>query len=205
MGGTRIFIMLSDELKAGLNVALNEATLLGFELDPTRALAGATLSVLMLPPDAGPMPADSRVQLLFAPVGRVAVSLRAGRWDDATAPVLPVGTETLLETVQSFGGLPVYGWEFLDVAEREMSKWGDRLSLDWRGAPEHGLRHSLLLFQEGGDRHLDLCVWFDTLEARWPDGSPVALSELAAGGKRWWDAFYAHDPRTQGLGIVPMK
>lgn len=197
--------MLSDELKSALGVALNEASLLGFELDAERALARATFAVLALPADGGPMPADARVQLLFRPVGRLAVSLRAGRWDDPAAPVVPLTLEGLLPAVQSFGGLPVYGWEFFDTADHEMAQWGDRLSLDWRASTDDGFRHSVALFQEGSDRHLDLCVWFDTLEARRPDGQVLPLDEFAAAGKRWWDAFYAHDPRTRGMGMAPLK
>jgi len=138
------------------------------------------------------------------------VSLRGGRWDDTKAPLIPVAPNELLDTVRSFGGLPVYGWEFLDVHEREMAQWGDRLSLDWRspsGAhpPGCGLSHSLLLFQDGGDRHLDLCVWFDEIEARKPDGMPMPLAELAAGGRRWWDALNTRDPRTADTGIFPLQ
>src|SRR5690606_38158918 len=141
----------------------------------------------------------SRIQLVFRSVGRLAVSLRGGRWDDRMAPVLPITIDNLLSTVQSFGGLPIYGWDFIDTAEQEMAQWGDRLSLDWRSPGSVGLRHSLALFQDGRDRHLDLCVWFDTLEVRRPDGTSLPLEEVAAGGKRWWDAFFANDPRTQGM------
>lgn len=197
--------MLSDGLKATLDVALNEATLLGFELDPERALAGATLAVLALLPDGGPAPRDSRVQVLLHNVGRLAVSLRGGRWDDPAAPVLPVALSHLLETVQSFGGLPIYGWEFFDIGDRALARWGDRLSLDWRAPAQQTRAHSLVLFQDGADRHLDLCVWFDTLEVRRPNGTVISLEEFAAAGKRWWDAFFARDPRTQGLGMTPLK
>jgi hypothetical protein len=41
--------MLSAEEKKSLGVALNEAMLLGVELDPARCLAAATLAVLTLP------------------------------------------------------------------------------------------------------------------------------------------------------------
>ena len=197
--------MLNDELKADLNVALNEATLLGFELDPGRRLAGATFAVLALPADGGPMPDDPRAQLLFHDVSRLAVSLRGGRWDDPAAPVLPVTLDRLLETVQSFGALPVYGWDFFDTGERELAKWGDRLSLDWRAEDGQKPHHSLTLFQESSDRHLDFCIWFGSLEARRPNGETIPLEEFAAAGKRWWDAFYANDPRTQGLGMAPLK
>jgi hypothetical protein len=62
------------------------------------------------------------------------------------------------------------------------------------------------VFQSSGTgpaRHLDLCVWFDELEVRRPDGTVVPPEEFAAGGRRWWDGMYAGDRRTAGHGIFP--
>jgi len=195
---------LDTDLKHGLGVALNEATLLGIELDTRNRRVGATLSVLTLPVDEGPMPDDPRVQLLFAPVGRVVASLRQGRWDDPGAPVTPINAEQLLDVVRSFGGLPVYGWDFFDTADVELTKLGRPFSLDWR-AGDDGTTHSVLFFQEGPDRHLDVIIWFDRFAVRDRAGREVSLAEFTAGGKRWWDAFYRHDPRTQGTGMSPLS
>ena len=76
---------LSDDQRHDLDVALNEATLLGAEVDAERRAAALTFSVLSLPPDDGPPPHDARVQFILGPVGRLAASLRNGRWDDAHA------------------------------------------------------------------------------------------------------------------------
>jgi hypothetical protein len=195
-----------EELRTELGVALNEADLLGFEVDPARRMANATFRVLTLPA-AGPPPADRRVQMLFRPVGRVAASLRNGFWNDEAADVVPFSLAELLGVVESFGGYPIYGWEFFDVHDRELARWGNRLSLDWRSEPD-GLSRSISVFQSsngGPARHLDLCVWFDELEVRRPDGSTIALEEFAAGGRRWWDALFARDKRTEGPGIIPVS
>jgi hypothetical protein len=188
----------------GLGVALNEATLLGLEVDPQRLVAAATFSVLTLPPD-GPEPADPRRQFTFHPVGRVAASLRHGRWDDPTAPVEPFAVEQLLAVVQSFRGLPIYGWEFVDC-EGDFSSWADRLSLDFNGDPA-AMDHSITLFQEGGTetKILDIRLWFGEFEIRDALGQHISLDDFIAGGKRWWDALYSGDPRTSGHGILPAK
>jgi hypothetical protein len=195
---------LSADLKHALGVALNEATLLGIELDAHNRRVGATLAVLTLPADGGPMPRDPRVQFVFAPVGRVVASLRQGRWDDPAAHVVPITGDQLLDVVRSFGGLPVYGWEFFDTAESKLEKLGRRLSLDWRGGND-GMAHSVRFFQAGPDRHLDVIIWFDWFTVRDHAGREISLAEFTAGGKRWWDAFYDHDPRTQGMGMSPLS
>ena len=194
---------LSQEQIHGLGVALNEASLLGLEVSGERRLAAATFAVLTLP-QTGPPPQDARVQFQFHGVGRLAASLRNGRWDDAKAPVETFPLERLLEVVQSFRGLPIYGWEFFDVHDKAFSKWADRLSLDFRcsfGASEH----SIMLFQDGGDRILDICIWFDELTIHHPCGSIINIEDFIAGGKRWWDGLYAGDERVSGHGIFPAK
>ena len=194
---------LSQNQIHGLGTALNEATLLGAEVSQERRLAAATFAVLTLP-ESGPSPQDRRVQLLFHNVGRVAASLRLGRWDNANAPKQDFALEQLLSVVQSFGGLPVYGWEFFDIHDKSFPEWSDRLSLDFI-APDSKPRHSVTLFQEGDNRHLDICIWFDEFSVHSPSGVSIAVDEFIAGGKRWWDAFYKGDERTSGSGMYPIK
>jgi hypothetical protein len=191
----------SDDQRHALGVALNEATLIGVEVNAERRAASLTFVPLSLPVAGAAPPDDPRVQFILSPVGRVAASLRDGLWNDAEASVERVALEELLNTVLSFKGLPVYGWEFLDRPDDDnFARWSDRLSLDWRSEPA-GLSHTLDLFQAGGSRHLDLRIWFDDLRILTPEKPDVSLDDFTAGGVRWWDALYAGDPRTAGHGI----
>ena len=203
MGRWRSNAFLNERRRIGLGIALNEATLLGLEVDAQNRIAAATFRVFTLP-KKGPSPADSRVQLLFRPVGRVAASLRNGRHDDPDAEVVPFPVEDLLANVQSFDGLPVYGWEFFDAHEKAITKLGDRLSLDWRSG-EDGISHSIYLFQDPGNRTLDIWVWFDELQVRDTEGNVIPIDSFIAGGNRWWEAFYKGDERTGGHGMTVLK
>lgn len=195
--------MLTEDQSNGLNVALNESDLLGIEVDTERRIAAATFRVLSLP-EVGPPPEDRRFQFLFDRVGRVAASLRDGRWDDLSAPAIPFALEDLLSVVQSFGGLSIYGWEFIDVHEKKLARWGDRLSLDWASG---GLisPHSITVFQEDEKRNLDICIWYESLEIRNSKGTVVSIDDFVAAGKRWWKGFYEGDDRTNSFGMVPLK
>jgi hypothetical protein len=193
---------LTDELRAALGVALNEADLLGIEVDPSTRRAAVTLAVLSLPIEGSPH-ADRRVQFVFESVGRVAASLRLGRWDDPAAMVEVFDLSVLSSKVRSFDGLPVYGWDFFDIAEKTFPKLSGRLSFDVELSGGECL-HSLTLFQEGLDRHLDLWLWFGRFTIRDSDGNAIPLEVFTAGGARWWQAFDRGDPRTQGRGMFPL-
>jgi hypothetical protein len=194
---------LAEEQILGLNIALEEAVLLGLEVDSKRRMAAATFAVLTLP-ETGPVPEDRRVQFLFAPVGRIAASLRNGRWDDPKAGVSQFKLEELLGVVQSFKGLPIYGWEFFDMTiANNFDRWVDRCSIDLQ-LGEDGHAHTIDLFQEGPNRHLDIRLWFDEFIIRNPTGGEIALADFAADGKRWWDGLYAGDKRTDGFGVFPL-
>jgi hypothetical protein len=196
-------VNLTDQVRAALGVALNEATLLGVEVDPSTSRAAVTFAVLSLPED-GSSHGDGRVQFVFESVGRVAASLRLGRWDDPAATVELFDLPALLSKVRSFDGLPIYGWDFFDIAEKTFSNLIGRLSVDVEfSAGERS--HSLTLFQEGPDRHLDLWLWFGHFTIKDADGRVIPLEEFSAGGARWWQAFNDGDPRTQGRGMFPLS
>lgn len=180
---------LTPEQIQGLGIGLNESTLLGLEVDAEKRIAAATFAVLTLP-DRGDPPEDTRVQFIFSPVGRVVASLRLGRWDDLTAKVIDFPIEELLQVTQTFGGLPIYSWEFFDVHDKDFSRWANRLSLDWQRGTD-GRSHSITLFQEGNDRHLDVCLWFDDLAIRDAGGQSIGLDDFIAGGRRRWDGLYS--------------
>lgn len=138
---------LASKLVKQVNVALNEATLLGAQIDTDHRLMGLTLSVLSLPDKRQP-PEDPGVQILLYPVGRVAALLRLCTWDDANAEVEPFAAHELLVVVQGVGPSPIYGWEFLDVPEKpKYVRWKDRPSLDWFAAGDGGLSHTLDVFK----------------------------------------------------------
>jgi hypothetical protein len=195
---------LTADLLAGLDVALNESELHDVVVDVGRGEALVLVSVLTLP-EEGPEPADRRRLLHLLGVTQVTASLRHGRWDDDSAPVEPFALDELSDMVRSFQGQPIYGWEFFDAPSAGWDRVRDRRSLQatlGTGTPAH----TLDLFQEsaaGPVRHFQLRLGFDELVAYDDERNQVPLAEMAAGGRRWWDAMYAHDPRTLGHGIVP--
>lgn len=191
----------NGEQLAGLNVALNEARLLSLDLDLVRRVASIELSVLTLP-ELGPPLNDPRIQLWLFPVGRVGASMV-----NSDGEVRPLAIGQLSDIVRSFGGAPIYGWEFFDPPETNLASWSDRLSLNVR-LDQTSMNHRLHLFQEDGQRTLDVCVWFDGLELRDPRDptrGTLSLDRFIAGGKRWWDGLFSGDPRTTVTGIQPLK
>lgn len=187
----------TDHQLAGLNVALNEARLLGLDYHPVQRIAAVVLSVLTLPED-GPAP-EMEISLRVWPVSRIAAALVT---EDGQLKPFEIGA--LSDLLQSFGGQPIYGWEFFDTTTPAAAEWLRQPSLDFR-AGDAGASHTLHLFQEAGSRKLDVCVWFNEVEVRDGMGHEVPIDAFTAGGKRWWDGVFSGDPRTGGSGIHPLK
>gem|GEM_PF-1078728 len=197
-------VEIRDDLRDGINRALNEADLLGVSVADDGSEATIVVRVLTLPAD-GPEPEDRVRCLRCRPIARVAASLRHGLWNDETARVEPL-------TLDQFSGVvasrvsQVYGWKFLDPPESSWEGWRKRLSLDVRLGDRS--EHVLDMFKAGltdPERHLDFRIWFDELEVFDQAGAPISLQDFADGGTRWWDGLYAGDPRTQGHGIGPLR
>ena len=192
---------LSHDDVEGLNVALNEATWLGLSVDVERAAAAATLAVLALP-ESGPAADDRRVQLLVH-LGRVAASYRGGRWDDDTAPIIPLSLSEL-EQLSIERPMPVYGWEFFNREEHDpVASWRQPLSLDV--SLDNDACTITLDLHHDTDPFLAVRLWFDGLWLLTPGREEIAMSYFIANGKRWWDAFNSGDPRTEGFGLHPLS
>lgn len=197
-----------NSLWSNLDVALNESRWLDLEVDAGRRRATATFEVLTLPAHGAP-PSDAQLILVFEPVGRIAVSLTYIDDPKTERRVVDIDLADLSQVVRSFGGCPVYGWDFFVRTDDDFAKWSSRLSLDlvW---PPSAQSHSIQLFQEGiepnalvldpdnAGRNLDLRLWFDRVEAFTSSGDQIHLEEVAEGGRRWWTAMREGDPRTSG-------
>jgi hypothetical protein len=195
-----------SELPPDLDVAFNEASWLGVELDGQEHRLALWFDVLTLPAEPG-REGSAQVTLHLSGVHRFVASLRFARWDDDTARAEQCSMLDLPDVLRSFGGASIYGWEFFDTADAVWAGWADRLSLDVEWIAGEGA-HSIDLFQERGDhgtaKHLDFRAWFDGLTAYDLDGTEIPLVDLARGGRRWWDGLYAGDPRTANVGIYPL-
>jgi hypothetical protein len=193
---------VSDSDRDGLNTALNEATWSRFSVDPAARRVRLLLDVLSLPAD-GPARPEDPVFLDLDQVSRIAASLREGWWNDSAARVVPLTLEDLSATVRSFGGCPIYGFDFLDSAAGSWPQWRDRLSVDAHLSQQEA-PHVIDIFQEGSTetRHLDLRIWFTLVRISTPDERDIPLTDFISAGVRWWDGFRAGDPRTAGKGMV---
>ncbi len=190
-----------------LDIALNEATLVGVDWDAGHRSFALTVAVLSLPEDGGDPPADPRLKLRLAPVGRIAASLRRLGAGDRRETVT-LALDDLSAAVAQFGQLPMYGWHFFDAGDEAFNRWSALTSLDVVVGPERS--HTIDLFQDGADQlteppavsrsaFLDLRVWFDDLVVERKNGDrlqAVPLDVVAADGRRWWEGLYARDPRS---------
>lgn len=196
-------MQINEELKYRIGLALNEANLLGVEFDRKKNLVACSFELVTMDKD-GNVPEDRRLLLIFNPVGRFIASLRNGHWDDKNAVVENFNPENILEVVQSFNGLPIYGWDFINCDDKDFDTWKDRLSFDYSTGNNTGLTNTIDLFQEGDNRHIDLRIFFDDFEILTPKYEPVDLEEFLENGKRGWDAVYSNNGKMDNFGIIPV-
>ena len=195
-------MQIDEDLRHRMGLALNEATLLGVEFDKEKNLVACSFALVTMDKD-GNVPDDNRLLFIFKPVGRFVASLRNGHWDDKNAEVEKFEPESILEIIQSFKGLSIYGWDFVNCGDEDFDTWKDRLSFDYSKGENVGLSNTIDLFQEGGNRHIDLRIWFDDFEILTPMYESVDLEEFLENGKRGWDAIYANNEKMGDFGIIP--
>ena len=193
----------SEEIINGTNVALNEATLLGIQFNRDKEIVAVGFAPVAID-ENGQVPADNRVQFVFKPVGKFIASYRLGHWDDKTAPTIKFEPEQIFEKVEEFGHSPIYGWEFIDCKKESNNSWLDKLSFEFNAENNQGRQHSIDLFQEYGDKHIDIKIWFDEFEIYTPQYDKIEFQTFIDNGKRGWDGIY-NGKASDSFGIYPLK
>lgn len=192
--------------------ALNEADVLGVRLAADGRCCDLLMHVLALPED-GPIDSDHRRIVRLKQPSRVAVLLRATRFNPSAAdpqvgteqygPVIPLADLPALEAF--FGSLnwggSMYGREFLDNQENA-ADWPNPCSLEIRLTADQPL-HSIYWFNECGRDEaggpvrylLEGVVTFDDIEVLRASGVVEPVEQFVADADRWWDAMYNRDAR----------
>jgi len=196
-------VQWDDETRAGIEVALNEADVLGIRLDPAGAWCDVLVHVLALP-ETGPLDRDARRILRLTVPGQLSILLRTDRaGQTGYGPVIPLSgldaVEDFFASLSLSGAM--YGWKFLDDPS---------LTRDWPARPSLSVQvrpgtasHSLYWFNECGRPDADTSasylvegtVTFEDLEVMRADGTPQRLDEFIADGQRQWQAVFGHDER----------
>lgn len=185
-----------------IGIALNEAKLLGLEFDSSARAINCTFSVLSLDEEYN-APLDNRVIVLLKPIGRISVSLRKGAWDAYTDDPIHFELEQLLQVVQSFGGQPIYGWDFINTDSDDYEKWKNLLSCSYESSEPNGFTNTIILFQEYyEERHLDIKIWFDDLIILDPSFKKIELSQFISNGERVWNAIAQNKPEGTQFAII---
>jgi hypothetical protein len=196
---------ITEEIKKGLGLALNEAVIHGIEFHREKRIVSCTFGVVMMSKD-GSIPDENRHLFVFSSIGRLVASLRNGSWNDKNATVEHFEPDKLLEVFNTIGHQTIYGWDFINCGDDRFNSWKDRLSFDYKIEDGIGCANTIDLFQEyGGTKHLDVRLWFDDFEIYTPSYVKVSLKSFIENGKRGWDAIYAGDERMLKYGIVPMR
>lgn len=193
---------INEDLRHRIGLALNEATLLGVEFDKENDKVSCSFSLIAMD-ENGAVKEDNRLLFIFKSVGRFVASYRNGHWDDKEAEIQKFEPDKILEVVQSFQGLSIYGWDFINCEDDDFNTWKDRLSFDYSTNNRNGLKNTIDLFQEGGDRHIDIRIWFNDFDILTSKYEPVELEKFLENGKRGWDAVYSNSDKMSKFGIIP--
>ena len=163
---------LSDAEVARLAEALEGATLLGAELEPTYRVLALTLET---EPGRTPWerPDDRRVQLLASPVSTMLVALT--REDQHGArELLTFEQEQLVDIVAALDAPQLTG-QLFGHGEPRPGEWAPRFSLQGRSSAPNGTARTIRIEVESGDLRFGLFARFDDVEVRDPEGVTLRL------------------------------
>lgn len=201
---TEMAMNFSEQQLRGINLAMDEASLLNLELDLLLRSARITLQVFSIS-ENGQVPIDRKVVLCLKLVSRISASLRHYDKNNKYLRTEKLNINDFEETIKSFGGANIYGSNFIRPGNESLPGWAEDVSLELSLGDDED-DYMIDLFQWDDSRKLDFRIWFNELTiARASDDQKILIDDFIAGGKRWWEAFNKNDPRTQGFGMFPLK
>ena len=192
-----------EKTQAAVDLALNEADVLGIRLEPGGAWCDLMLHVLALP-QVGPIDSDARRILRLTSPAQLSLALRADHAETPSGygPVIPLASldaaEDFFASLSWSGSM--YGWTFLD---RSLPRdWPAQPSLAMQVRPGTG-PHSLYWFNECGrpedGREVAYClegtITFDDLQVLRAGPAPLPLDQFTADARRYWSGLHDRDER----------
>jgi len=138
-------------------------------------------------------PDDNRLKILFAEYGRIAVSYRKGSWDDENAEVVKIEPTHLKS---KFNGLvldSMYGWEFINIGEKQFNEWSERISIDEINNSNWNSMNTIDLFAEqvGKDEIIiDVRIWFKDFQIFDLKDNELSKENFANNAERGWNQLY---------------
>lgn len=178
---------ITQDIKDGLNLALNEATIIGLDFDEKCKTVYITFYPIAVQKD-GNIPDDNRFLFAFGNVGRLASSFTL----DKDTPAIKFDPNQLGDKMSEFKNEQLYGWEFIDNGEVVFMDWSDNKSFDLIISNDYDKQHTIDLFQEDKytRKSIDIRIWFDNIEIFDSNLNPFSIQTFIDNGKRGWDKLY---------------
>ena len=179
---------ITQDIKDGLNLALNEAVIVGLDYDEKLRTVYVTFYPVAVQMD-GTISNDNRFLFAFRNVGRLASSLTI----EPETKAVKFDTKELSAKMSEFRNESLYGWEFIDNDEELVFKqWKDNVSFDKIMSEDYSKQHTIDLFQEDkySEKTIDIRIWFDTIEIFDCNLNQFDKQTFIDNGKRGWDKLY---------------
>src|SRR5690606_10258259 len=178
---------ITTDIKDGLNLALNEASIIGLDFDEGQQTVYVTFYPIAIQQD-GTIPNDNRFLFAFKNVGRLASSLTLDK--DTTA--IKFDPDQLADKMSEYKNEQLYGWEIIDNGDVIFKDWKDNKSFDLIINSDFDKQHTIDLFQEDkySKKTIDVRIWFDSIEIFDSNLKPFDIQTFIDNGKRGWDKLY---------------
>ena len=174
---------ITQDIKDGLDFALNEASVLGLDFDEKNRTVYITFYPIAIQAD-GKIPIDNRFLFAFRNVARLASSLIL----DNDTIAIKFEPSQLADKISEYKNEQLYGWEFFDNGDKIFKDWQDNKSFDLIINNNFIAQHTIDIFQEDkfSKKTIDVRIWFDNIDIFDSNLKPYDIQTFIDNGKRGW-------------------
>lgn len=173
---------ISEKLKNGLDIVLNEAAILGLDLNEDENYLSCKLELLQENGSEIPNYVTLKLENLKRYISAYKTDIQNSK------KIIQFHPNQIAEYLQNFIHKDIYGWEFFNVENSNFNF--DKLSFEYITDTNYTNFNSLELFQEGFNDDLEIKIWFERVRFFDEKNNELNIEQLIAQQNKIWETIF---------------
>lgn len=173
---------ISKEIREGLNIILNEASIINIEFNEIENYIFCKFELLREKDNKTPNIANFKFENIFRFVAKYSEKV------EDIIKVKKINPNEISYYVGKFINKDIYGWDFINIEKSNFNF--ENSSFDYITSESYDEQDSIELFQDDFDEDIEIKIWFGKFEIFNELYQKINIEDLILRQKKIWDSIF---------------
>lgn len=173
---------ISKEIREGLNIILNEASIINIEFNEIENYIFCKFELLREKDNKTPNIANFKFENIFRFVAKYSEKV------EDIIKVKKINPNEISYYVEKFINKDIYGWDFINIEKSNFNF--ENSSFDYITSESYDEQDSIELFQDDFDEDIEIKIWFGKFEIFNELYQKINIEDLILRQKKIWDSIF---------------